>query len=74
MSALDAALLAAHAQANKHDLVVLYEKAANQANSDHERRFFLTHAYIFALDIGSENAGVLRQGLVELGAETGQSA
>ena len=51
MSALDAALLEAHAQDDKPALVALYAQAAEQANDDIARAFFLTHAYVFALEV-----------------------
>lgn len=52
---LDEQLLAAHAADNKEALVSLYTQAADIAEAlddNSAARFYLTHAYIFALDIG----------------------
>ena len=70
---LDAALLAAHGQGDRTALVTLYIKAADgvveaEAKAGAEA-FFLTHAYVFALEAGDRRAAVLRARLVALGAE-----
>ena len=49
---LDTLLLAAHDKGDKSSLVSLYAKAADQAASVDAACFYLTHAYIFALEIG----------------------
>lgn len=51
---LDQELLAAHADGDKHRLAELYERAANTADTDAAKYFFLTQAYVFALDCGHE--------------------
>lgn len=45
-------LLAAHKDGDKVALVGLYSEAADAANDTEARCFFLTHAFIFALDAG----------------------
>ena len=55
-SELDEQLLSAHARDDKESLVSLYKRAAGAAESRHDpeaARFYLTHAYVFALDTGS---------------------
>ncbi|MCF2903569.1 hypothetical protein L0666_01080 [Octadecabacter sp. CECT 8868] len=56
MSKLDAQLLAAHAQDDKAALVSLYEQAADEAVSLDGACFYLTHAYVFALELGHKDA------------------
>ena len=50
--ALDALLLDAHARDDRPALVALYRKAADQATTETAKYFYLTHAYIFALETG----------------------
>ncbi len=50
MRTLDAQLLAAHAAGDHWGLVDLYAQAADQANDVDAACFYLTHAYIFALE------------------------
>lgn len=72
MSALDAALLAAHASGDYAALVDLYTKAADEAETSGDidaACFFLTHAYVFALEAGSPVAKVLHARLVAHGRE-----
>ena len=66
---LDARLLAAHVAADRAGLIALYEEAARGANTDTARGFYLTHAYVFALDAGDSHAEVLRRELVAMGRE-----
>ncbi|MBU2993666.1 hypothetical protein Q4555_12490 [Octadecabacter sp. 1_MG-2023] len=56
MKDLDAQLLKAHAQDDKAALVALYEQAADAAASLDGACFYLTHAYIFALELDHWNA------------------
>ena len=56
MADLDAALLAAHARGDKTALVGLYRQAAKEATADEARWFYLTHAWVFALDCGDPQA------------------
>ncbi|WP_299626855.1 hypothetical protein [uncultured Tateyamaria sp.] len=70
MSDLDARLLAAHEQSDVAVLVALYREAADVAKDEETRGFYLTHAYIFALELGHPDAPCLRARLVEMGRET----
>lgn len=69
MSALEAALLAAHEAGDQAALVTLYARAADSAGSDAAAAFFLTHAYVYALEAGDARAGALRARLVAMGRE-----
>lgn len=64
---LDAALRAAQARGDGRALIGLYQQAA--ALRPAQAQVFLTHAYVHALDIGSDEAAPLRARLVALGAE-----
>ena len=66
---LDAALLAAHAAGHRAELVRLYADAAARSAGE-AAAFYLTHAYVFALEAGDPRAPSLRAALVALGAET----
>lgn len=66
---LDAALLAAHAAGDKRALVGLYAQAAAGAASADAAGFYLTHAYVFALDSGHPDAGALHARLKADGRE-----
>lgn len=70
MSALDDALLAAHAAGDRSELVALYTTAADQANAVEATSFYLTHAYVFALEAGMAEASRLKARLVAMGRET----
>lgn len=65
---LDAALLAAHAAGDKSTLITLYAKAA-EATDGEAAAFYLTHAYVFALEAGDARAADLKDRLVAMGAE-----
>ena len=69
MSDLDVRLLAAHAAGDKRALVDLYTAAADAASDIDGACFFLTHAYIFALDSGAPQAASLRERLINHGRE-----
>ena len=69
MSALDQRLLAAHERDDRAALVGLYLEAANSANDEDAEGFYLTHAYIFALDTGSDLAPSLHARLIAAGRE-----
>ncbi|MEM8592788.1 MAG: hypothetical protein AAGF13_09715 [Pseudomonadota bacterium] len=60
-------LLAAHIARDGEKMVALYTTAADQADDEDEEMFFLTHAYIFALEAGHPKAPALRQRLKEAG-------
>jgi hypothetical protein len=67
MTPLDERLLEAHERDDKPALVALYSEAAEAANSEEAQGFYLTHAYVFALDIGAAEAPALRQRLKDMG-------
>ena len=69
LAALDTQLIAAHARCDHAALVVLYAKAAECTQDETAERFYLTHAYVFALECGHERARALKSRLVELGSE-----
>ena len=70
MSDLDARLLAAHARGDRAALVALYTEAADSAGEDQARYFYLTQAYVFALEAGRPEAPTLRARLVAAGRES----
>ena len=70
MSTLDDRLLAAHAAEDTVALIDLYTEAADQAVDETARGFYLTHAYVFALELGSKKAPALRERLIVMGRET----
>ena len=51
--ALDARILAAHDADDRRALVRLYAQAADIANDVDAECFFLTYAYIYALEMGA---------------------
>lgn len=69
MIALDAQLLAAHDTNDIAVLVDLYIQAADQSDDVNAACFYLTHAYVFALELGSYKAVNLRDRLVTHGRE-----
>jgi hypothetical protein len=63
MDVLEVRLLAAHSTGDVPTLVMLYSEAADRAAAGHnieKECFFLTHAWIFALEIGDPLADILR--------------
>lgn len=69
---LDGLLLEAHARGSRADLVKLYTRAADakEAAGDVEATcFFLTQAFIFALESGDEKTADLNMRLVAYGRE-----
>lgn len=68
-AALDDRLLAAHAAGDRDALVALYTEAAEAAASEGAAGFYLTHAYVFALERGHPAAPALRARLVAMGRE-----
>lgn len=68
-AALDAALLKAHAIGDRHALIGLYAEAADAAQDLRARSFYLTHAYVFALEAGDPRAPMLKARLVSEGAD-----
>ena len=67
---LDQRLLAAHAANDRTALISLYTEASEAAEHPVARNFYLTHAYVFALEAGLPIAAELRARLVEYGSET----
>lgn len=66
---MDAALLAAFARGDKAGIAALYAQAADTGPAA-EAAFFLTHAYVFALEAGLPEAADHRARLVAMGAES----
>ena len=54
---------------DRQSLIDLYQEAASQACSHRQRAFFLTHAYVHALEMGDGRAQELRANLVAMAAE-----
>jgi len=71
VSDLDTRLLTAHARGDRAALVALYTEAADGADADEARYFYLTHAYVYALEAGHRAAPALRARLVAAGRESG---
>ncbi len=70
---LDALILAAHEAGDTIGLAKLYETAANGLEAEGkaaEAAFYLTHAYVFALESALDSQLRLRKRLVALGRET----
>ena len=71
MNKLDAQFIAAHEANDTSLLIRLYTQAADETETEEAAGFFLTHAYVFALEAGAPEAPALRQRLVDMGRETG---
>jgi hypothetical protein len=69
MNRLDADLIAAHETGDLHRLARLYARAADEASDENAAAFYLTHAYVFALDAGLDTAPQLRDRLILMGRE-----
>lgn len=69
MSDLDARLLAAHANHDLRALVALYQTAADGAETESARAFYLTHAHVFALETDHPDTARLRAELIAMGRE-----
>ena len=69
MKDLEQRLLAAHAAHDQQALITLYEEAANTSSGDEAVGFYLTHAYVFALELGDPHALHLHERLRKLGRE-----
>ncbi|MEQ9258911.1 MAG: hypothetical protein RIG84_07410 [Roseovarius sp.] len=66
---LEARLLAAHEGDDRFALIRLYTQAADIANDLDAECFFLTYAYIFALEMGAAEASGLHARLKAYGRE-----
>ncbi len=69
MNDLDQRLLEAHQLGDLAVLATLYAEAAEQAAREEAAGFYLTHAYVYALDAGLAQAQGLRARLVAMGRE-----
>lgn len=69
MNTLDHQLLEAHSANDTAALVTLYAQAADQTDDINVACFYLTHAYVFALERGDKAAGALRVRLAAHGRE-----
>lgn len=69
MNDLEARLLAAHARCDTVALVGLYTEAGDQPNSEVAQGFYLTQAYVYALELGDPRAAGLHAQLVTMGRE-----
>ncbi len=70
MSDLHARLLHAHELNDARALVALYSEAAATAIDETAAGFYLTHAYVYALEAAHPAAPDLRQQLIDMGRET----
>lgn len=66
---LDQAMLAAHEDGDYDQLVRLYTQAAQEASTAQAQSFYLTHAYVFALESDHPMCNALKARLVALGSE-----
>lgn len=67
---LNARLLEAHAAGDKQALVTLYAQAADGSADPGESWFFLTQAYVFALELDHPDLPALKARLVAAGRES----
>ena len=76
MASLDEELLLAHARSDHEALVHLYTRAADEkealGNVD-ATCFFLTHAFVFALETNSDQTSTINQRLVKYDREVALS-
>lgn len=71
-AALDARLIAAHEDGDAGTLSALYAEAAETAFRDGDEEagyFYLTHAYVMALDAGLREAGSYNRRLARAGRD-----
>lgn len=66
---LDTRMIHAHEARDLGALVHLYTEAADTVNDVDAACFYLTHAYVFALEAGAAQAASLRARLVARGRE-----
>jgi len=69
VAGLDAELCAAHAAGDGARLADLYARAAEVAPDAEAAAFYLTHAFVFALEAGAPRADALRAILAASGRE-----
>ena len=70
MSALQSRFLEAQASGDAASLVSLYTDASDTAATEEASGFFLTHAYVYALEAGLDKADALRMRLIAMGRDT----
>ncbi len=73
MNDLNARLLQAHAAGDISGLAALYEQAADLQTDTDAAAFFLTHAYVHALEANLPSATRLRQRLIGMGRDVPQT-
>ncbi|WP_299504887.1 hypothetical protein [uncultured Roseobacter sp.] len=69
MTSLDAQLLAAHDAGDQRALIDLYREAADRTEDADACGFYLTQAFIYALEAGAPEVDGLRQRLIDMGRE-----
>ena len=69
MTGLDARLLEAHGRGDLVALVALYLEAADAAVDADAEGFYLTHAHVFAMELGHPQTEALRARLIAAGRE-----
>ena len=69
MSDLNTRLLRAHGAGDGASLVTLYQEAADKAPDVDAACFYLTHAYVHALELNHPDAPAIRARLVAEGRE-----
>ncbi|RKT34039.1 hypothetical protein BXY70_0042 [Roseovarius halotolerans] len=70
MKDLDHRMISAHAAQDRMALIKLYSEAADSVNDRDASCFFLTHAYVFALEAGAAEAKTLHARLKAQGRES----
>ncbi|MEM7471149.1 MAG: hypothetical protein AAF340_07335 [Pseudomonadota bacterium] len=66
---LDTRLRAAHESGDRSILIGLYCEAAEMSSDAEATGFYLTHAYVFALESGDPRAADLKKQLVSMGRD-----
>lgn len=69
MNDLENRLLKAHETGDADQLVALYTEAANATNDPDAEGFYLTHAYVFALELAHPDTATLHKRLRASGRE-----
>jgi hypothetical protein len=69
MKDLDQRMISAHEANDRRQLIKLYTTAADTMNDLNAACFYLTHAYVFALEAGAPQAGDLHARLKAHGRE-----
>ena len=69
MKELDRAMISAHEVGDRRALIKLYAQAADSVNDLDASCFYLTHAYVFALEAGAREAQTLHARLIAHGRE-----